>query len=180
MDDKINIKDVLNYSAIFGLVLVAFALLTELLALEENYVMSALQLALVVGGVYWVILRIRDQLLDGFISYSKVIRLALMISFLGGIILGFYTYLSLEYFNQEQIDLLFETTYTQLEEQGLNDTQIESAMTMYEEIYTPRTLAIMSVFMIMFTGFMSSLLFGILLKNEPVTLQNNDTSSEDE
>ena len=180
MDERLDIKDLLNYSAIFGLVLVAFSLFTELLGLEESYVMSALQLAVIVGGIYFIIKKIRDDIMEGHISYGKVVRLALMVSFLGGIILGFYTYLSLEYFNKEAIDLLFEATYEELNKQGLSEEQIATTMTMYEDIYTPSSLAIMNVFMVMFTGFISSLLLGAILKNEPHHLpqQERDSSNE--
>lgn len=179
MEEQIDIKDLLNYSAIFGLGLVAFSVGTELLGLDDNVVVSILQLVVIVLGVFFVVRYIRDHLLEGYISYSKLIRLSVMVSFLGGVILGFYTYIYLIYIQPDTIDQLFDVAYSQLQEQGKSEEEIASEMTMYEEVYTPSTLAITNVFMVIFTGFLSSLLFGLLLKNDPeLPIENENASNE--
>lgn len=166
-EQRIDIKDLLNYSAIFGLSLVAVNLPFDLLQVFDSYYALAIYFLALIVGLGVSIKIIRDKVFGGYLSYGKLIRLGILLTFFAGIIHAFYVYIHLSYFGEDILNHSIQNTQQAYIEKGYTAVQAEvKSIELRTEVFTPSVFAITNLMYNVFLGFFISLILGIFLKGK--------------
>ena len=98
----------INNGSLIGLVLVACAIITRSLGIDENQssIPSILNNLVIVFGIYYFIVQYRDTQNSGLISYSESLKLGTSLSFFASVVLAFYTVFHINFIDTEFINNL--------------------------------------------------------------------------
>jgi len=162
----------MNYGAIMGLILVAFSIVLEQLGIDPinakwvtiiNYIVYFI---FIIYGTYIY----REQISNGFISYSIALKLGTSIVFFATIISSFYVYVYAEFINPDMIVDILLNNEEQIYEANPNisDEEMEVAISIIEKFSTPIMLSLIVLLQGTLIGFVFSLLTSAFLKrNKP-------------
>ena len=162
----------MQYVAIMGLVLVAFSIVSEQLGIDPmnakwmtiiNYLVYSI---FIIYGTYTY----REQILNGFISYSKALKLGTSIVFFATIISSFYVYVYAEFINPDIIAEILSNNEEQIYEAdpNISNEDMEVAISIIEKFTTPTMLSLIVLLQGTLIGFVFSLLTSAFLKrNKP-------------
>ncbi|MBF90199.1 MAG: hypothetical protein CMP75_00320 [Flavobacteriales bacterium] len=165
-------KFAMNYGAIMGLILVAFSIVLEQLGIDPinakwvtiiNYIVYFI---FIIYGTYIY----REQISNGFISYSIALKLGTSIVFFATIISSFYVYVYAEFINPDMIVDILLNNEEQIYEANPNisDEEMEVAISIIEKFSTPIMLSLIVLLQGTLIGFVFSLLTSAFLKrNKP-------------
>lgn len=165
-------KFAMNYGAIMGLILVAFSIVLEQLGIDPmnakwvNVINYLVYFAFIIYGTYTY----REQISNGFISYSEALKLGTSIVFFATLISSFYLYIYAEFINPDMITEVLLKSEEQIYQQNPNisDEELEMALSMTEKFLTPTMMTLMGLLSGTFMGFLFSLLTSAFLKrNKP-------------
>ena len=132
----------MNYGAIMGLILVAFSIVLEQLGIDPmnakwvtiiNYLVY---LTFIIYGTYTY----REQISNGFISFSEALKLGTSIVFFATIISSFYVYVYTEFINPDIIAEILSNNEEQIYEAdpNISNEEMEMALSMTEKFLTPQ------------------------------------------
>ena len=162
----------IRYGLIGALVLIIISLILNMAGMgagSGSSTMSSLVSILVFAGVVYVALKKhRDEDLGGFMTYGRAIGLGTLTCLIMGLIGSVFTFIYISYIDPTVMDMALEQARAQYETMGMDDEQIDQAMSYAEKFTSPPIVAIMSVVSYVFIGFLASLIVGaILKKNRP-------------
>ena len=103
---------------------------------------------------------------SGFLSLPEAIRLGTNTGIAAGVIMGFVTFLLVQYGPQDLIDKMMRDLYT-----GQKFTAEEQSM-VYEGFRSPLLIMMANCFTMAIFGFVTSLLFGFMLRKEKTIFKN--------
>ena len=161
-------KFAMNYGAIMGLILVAFSIVLEQLGIDP---MNAKWVTIINYIVYFTFIiygtyTYREQILNGFISYSEALKLGTSIVFFSTVISSFYVYFYAEFINPDMIAEILLKSEEEIFQQNPNisDDEMEMALSMTEKFLTPTMMSLMALLSGTLMGFLFSLLTSAFLK----------------
>lgn len=151
-----------------GVGLIGFSLLFYILDTIPNNGWQFLAYFILFGGIFWGSKTYRDTELGGFISYGKALRTGVLISLFASIIMALYLFVFLSFIDPDQMQKALEIAEQDMLDKNYSDQQIEMGMEMARKFSTPSMLAIGSILIYTFVGFMLSLFTSIgIKKNKP-------------
>lgn len=116
---------------------------------------SSLSWLIYLGFILWSTIQLRDKFLDGIISYGSSFAYGVRITFLSGIIVGFFYYLVLKVFDPG----LVKTLVVEMEEaylsMGFSEKMVEEMSSTIDMLVNP--------WFLMFSGILGSLIYGIIV-----------------
>lgn len=158
----------LKYGITAGLALSVYTLLLFLLGLDKSSALGFVTYVILLSGMVLSVKEIRDNELNGFISFGNAWKKGMAIAFYSGLVYAFYMFIHLTYINAgyiEEMLLQVEETY---EELGMSSTQIEDAMNVIRVFYKPAFLSVGALVGNLFMGLLLSLIPALIFKREPV------------
>jgi hypothetical protein len=167
------IKNTMTTGAILGTVLIAYTLIINLTGLSNNTIYGLIADIFFIGGIMYGIKQVRDKVQDGFISYGRGVGAGVLVSVFAGIILAFYTFINLKYFDQSVIPKTMEAMQQKWVEKGMTDDQIELMTPMLEVLMKPGFLAFFKLLGLTFMGTIFSLIIAAFMRKEPGIFSNN-------
>jgi len=108
----------------------------------------------------------RNKINGGFLSIPEAIRLGINTGIAAGVIAGFISFMVLTYGPQEFNEKLMRDLFS-----GKTFTSEEKEM-LYQGLHSPFSLVISSSFLLAIIGFVTSLIFGFMLKKEKPIFKN--------
>ena len=163
-------KFAMNYGAVLGLCLMLIALLFWVLGVDEqqSVIPSILNNVVIIGFLVYAIMQYRDNVNNGFISYSTSLKLGTTVAFFSSVIMAFYTFIYITYLNPDMlVNVLNMTEQAMLEaDPEISDQQLDLALSMTTKFMQPHWMMIMGVLGGTFMGFLFSLIISIFLKKE--------------
>ena len=168
MDQKSEnfLKSTMTSGAVLGLALILHSVVLYTFDATLVKGMNFIGWAIIVAGIVYGTKNFRDNFQNGIISYGRALGTGTIITVFAGFIQGFYMYIFVNYIDIEYFDRLIEQTVILYQEGGLTDEQIEASLEMSEIMRTPVALALSTIFVSAFLGFIISLLTSIFLKKE--------------
>ncbi len=158
------LKNSMNFGALNGVAIIIVSLLIYLIGIKQNFAISliiyAINILFIVLGTKYL----RDQHLQGQISYGKSVGSGVLISLFMSIIVAFYIFIFFKLMAPAEMDKIFEQQEEVLYSQGLPEDQIEMSIEMAKKFTTPFTMAIGTVFSYTFLGLLFSLVTAAFIK----------------
>ena len=173
--EKPNNPIALKYGLISALVSFAMLMVGFLTDTDPNMPttstgMKILHIVLGMGlGLGITMLGIKEdrQQLGGYITFARSLVLALKISIVAGlasiVLMAIYFY----GINPDYYDILKAATMENMEQQGLDEAQIEQAMSISSFAFNPIFALVVLPFASAFTGLLFGLIGGLIMKKEP-------------
>jgi len=171
MENQVTTRGVgIQYGVIAGVVMIIYGVILQIsgFALETwtsyiNYVFLAVLIYLaqkkfLEGG-------------DGFMSFGQGLGIGFWLSLVGGVISSIFSYIYLSFIDSSLIEQITEKARYDMEEKGMSDADIDTAMSFTEKFMTPGALAIMGILGIIFVGFILSLIVSAINKKADPKLE---------
>lgn len=169
MENKPNVwKNALNWGLIVGIMLIIFSVLMYFLNLSLEEWVKWISFLILFAGIVYSTIQYRDTVMSGSITYTEALGFGVVISLYAAVISAVYSYLEMTIIDPDLIGKMFEMEQEKMLSQGASDDQIEQAMKILEKIMKPGILALISIPMLTFFGFIISLITSIFLKKEGV------------
>ena len=163
-------KFAMYYGALLGLCLMLIALLFWALGVDEqqSVMPSILNNVVIIGFLVYAIMQYRDNVNNGFISYSASLKLGTTVAFFSSIIMAFYTFIYITSLNPDfVVNILNMTEQAMLEaDPEISEQQLDLALSMTSKFMQPHWMMIMGVLGGTFMGFLFSLIISIFVKKE--------------
>ena len=155
----------LNFGLLWGVIIVLSDLIFEVFPFSLVWV-NAFKLGLIILSMYLFIRYYRNKVNGGFLSMPEALRLGFNTGAAAGVIAGFLSFLALTYGPQELTDKLMRDLFS-----GQSFTAEEKEK-FYEGLHSPFNLAMSSSFLLAIIGFVTSLVFGFMLRKEKTIFKN--------
>lgn len=149
-----------------GLALIAYSALLYILGIDPQSSANYINYIILITGLAYGIIHYRDKFNNRLISYGRAVGYGVQLSFFSGLILSFYLFLFFSFIDKEFISNMLEKIEENYFDAGLEEEQIEMAMSMMRKIYTPYFLSLFSVLGNVIVGLIFSLILAIFLKKE--------------
>ena len=108
---------------------------------------------------------------DSFMSYGQGLGIGTLVSLITGLLSSAFMFIYVKFVDDSMIAQIKEQQISGMEEQGLSDAQIESAMEIASRFLTPGVMAIMGVVFFVFIGFIISLIVSAITKKNNPSLE---------
>jgi len=164
-------KHAMNWGAVLGLLLIMLSLTLYLLDMSESGVVGVSYLLIIGVICYGIFNRRKEQ--EGFITYGEGLATGTAIAFFGGVIAGFYSFIHMSFIDTDQLARLLVSTEDALFEQDLPQSQIDMMMGIYEKMFRPVPMFIMSIFVNALFGFIVSLIAAAIFKKNDESFEAN-------
>jgi hypothetical protein len=162
-------RNSMNYGAYSGLAMIVIFLAMHYAGVNSSK--SSLQWLTYVPLAVLIFLgmrNLRDNISGGFISYGKALGSGVLISFFGGILVGFFMYVFMKVIDTDQklLSTMLEQNEQAMLKQNLSEEQIEQSMEIAQKFMTPGVISVMSVFGYTLIGLPISLVAAFFIKRE--------------
>jgi hypothetical protein len=161
----------LRYGLIGGLVLIVYSMVMNLIGMGAgtgNDMINSLSAFVLVGGiVYYALTKHRDNDLGGYITYGRSIGLGVLTCLVMGVLAGIFAYIYMSFIDPGILEQIAEKARDQYEEMGMDEDQIDAAMSYVETFSSPGMIAVMSVISYGIMGLIASLIVGAIVKKNP-------------
>lgn len=149
-----------------GLILVGVALLAWIGGFQEARLMRYLNMAIVIGSIYYFVKSWRDDNLGGIMSYGQAVGFGVLLMFFASILLAFFMVIYLNYLDPESVQRMLELAEVTYYDMGWSEDRIEMSMELLEQIQTPFFHAISTVISKTFQALLISLIIALFLRKE--------------
>lgn len=164
MEEKATISQAgLKYGLITGLVLVIYNLALYMTGLFTNDKMGWIVYLILIGMVYLAHKAFKDGG-DGFMSLGQGLGLGMLVLIIGGAISSVFSYIYMKFVDNTLIQQIVDATRMKLEEKGLDDEQIDQAMSMTEKMMTPEMMILFGMLGLIIIGFILVLIVSLFTK----------------
>ncbi len=163
----------MKWGLITGMVYVIFALINNILGLQEGggFSMTALlSNALVLGATFFTIYlgikEVRDTQLDGFLSFGQGFKSGMAITLIAAIVSALFTFIYIKFIDPGMIDKITAMTEAQWEEQNMPEEQMAMARQWMGYFMNPMIMSLIAAVSVLFWGMVKSLIATALLKKD--------------
>jgi hypothetical protein len=164
----------MNYGAVLGLCLMFIAFLFWVLGVDEqlSVIPSLLNYVVIIGFLVYAIMQYRDNVNNGFISYSASLKLGTTVAFFSSVIMAFYTFIYITYLNPEFFANVLSMTEQAMKESNpeISDQELDLGLSMTTKFMQPHWMMLLGVLGGTFMGFLFSLIISIFVKKEDPNL----------
>jgi len=163
---KIGIK----FGLITSLVLIIFSLIMNIteLSFDPNigsYLQYFNYLFLIIGMIYAH--KAYKERSEGFMKYGTGLGLGTVVSLFSGIIAAIFSFVYITFVDPEIIAKSLDMLRVGMENKGTDDDVIDKTLEMQAKFMTPTVMSGMSAFVMLFVGFILSLVVTIFTKKTP-------------
>lgn len=160
------LKSILTWALILGLAEIVFSLILSLTNQFENRTLGWVMYIIMGTIAYIAVRKIRNQELNGFVSFGKAFGMGFQIIFYAGIIATVYTFFYFKYINPEMINQMLQTAEQRMIERGMPDDQIEAGLKYSRMFMTPGMMAMWGLIGSAITGAILSLIIAAVCRKE--------------
>lgn len=163
-------KVAFQYGLLLALALILLSLVFYLAGDATNKWAGYLSYPIIVVFLVYGIIKFRNDINNGAISYGKALGLGTLISLFAGIIYAVYSFVFYQFIGPEVIDeILIKAEETIImQNPNISTSELDMALSFTRSFTNPIMLSIGSIFSYTFIGFIFSLIIAIFLKKKPV------------
>ncbi len=156
----------LRYGVIISGVGIVFTIILYLLDMDTSTLAQLLGYLVLIGGILVGTLEYRDKVNEGFIKYSQVIGLGVLMAVVAAFILGLFSIVYMQYINPEMMEQIILIQEEKFIEQGMTDEQIEDAIGYMRKFSNPIFSIPFTVIWYAFAGLVISAIAGFFIKTD--------------
>lgn len=157
-------KSAFNFGIILGLVLTVLSMLSFILEMYENKMMTYISYLILIAGISYGIKKRRDNELAGYISYGGALKYGTLLTFFAAIVSSLFLFIYLSYVDDGFIQFTLEKQEADMYEQGLDPEMIEVSIGWTKKFMQPLPMAFIGLLGSTFFGFIVSLIAAAVLK----------------
>jgi len=167
MDQKKSVLAAsLNGGITTGLILIIYALILYLLNVTTSKPLGYLSL-LISGVLIFIFSKIyRDKELKGYISYGEALGFGVLVGLISSVLLGIFVFIEYKFLDPGLIDKLMDIAREKMLGKGIDQEQLEKALSISKWFMTPVVLAISTILFNTFVSFILSLITSAIVKKE--------------
>lgn len=154
----------MKWGLIMGLISVGFFLIIALGGLQGNSAMQWVSLIPTIIVIYLAHKEFKDNG-DGYMSYGQGLGLGTLLVLISSLISTVFFYIYVKFIDATYIDAVKDVQIAQFQEQGMSDSEIETAMGFSEGFMTPEVMSVFAIVFAVFAGFVVSLIVSAITKN---------------
>jgi hypothetical protein len=159
----------LRYGLYTALGLTIYTIIIQLAGLATNpamgivgfFITAAILILGIVGGM-----REFRQQNEGYMSYGQGLGLGSLLAAVTGLISGVFTFFYLTFIDDSSLRVAMDAQREQMEARGMSDAEIDQAMAIAQRFASPGMTVFWSVLMMLFIGFILSLIISAIMKKE--------------
>jgi hypothetical protein len=155
-------KSTMTSGAILGAALIILTLILGIINLDAAKSLGSIMM---IVGIVLAIKHFRNNVLHGYISYGQALGFGVLTAFFASVIIAFFTFLTYN-LNPALLDKGLEIAKMQLLEKKLPDDQMEMGMKLIQMMVTPPIIALCTMLLMTFIGFIFSLIIAAFMKKE--------------
>lgn len=180
------LKNSMNFGALNGVAMMIISLLIYLLGIPQNFIVSLVIYTINIVFIIYGTLFLRNQYLNGEISYGKALSSGILISLFMSILVAFFIFIFFKFIGTDELNKILEQTEEKMYNQGMSEDQIELAMEITKKYTTPMYMALGTIFSYTFMGFIFSLITSAFIKKNVDSSQQimqeieNEMKNEDQ
>jgi len=165
LDERITVKEVsVKYGLYLGIILTIYSLALQISGLATNEALGYL------GYVVLIVLMVIAHKTfknegDGFMSYSQGLGIGTLMALMGALISTPLSYLYVKFFDSSFLQAIKDKAIGDMEQKGMSDAEIESAMEIASSFMTAEILFPIAFIAFIFFGFIISLIVSAFTKN---------------
>ncbi|UII20342.1 DUF4199 domain-containing protein [Fulvivirga ligni] len=171
LSERASIKSVsVKWGLISGAIGIVFYLI---LMLGELYTVTGVSFVGLIPFVIVILMAMKEFKAngDGYMSYGEGLKIAVLISLIGGAMLAVFSLIYTQLIDTEMIARMREEVVMKLEEQGKSDEEIEMGMKFVDVFSNPYLGFILTIIKNVFVGFILSLVISAIAKNNNPELE---------
>lgn len=162
MGSKFN--TILKYGALISLPMILMSVIGYVFTIEASKAYGWLTILVFVLTLFFAQRTFRQEFLEGFASYSKLLGNTMLMIVVASVIMFVYTFIFYQFIAPEQIERMLELADEGMYQRGMDDHEIEQSLVFLRVIYTPILLALMGLLATVLQGFIISLIISIFNK----------------
>jgi hypothetical protein len=173
MENKSVFLPSFTYGLIIAVVLIVFKLILYLLDIDEQSYWQMFYYVIFAFGIVWVEFFMRNQRLDGYITFGKAFLVGFYASLAVALVMAVYSYVYMSYINPGMIDEILSKTEEQIIEKNpdISDEDLSTALDMTVTFMKPGMMAAMSMLGTLITGALLSLVAAVFVKRKAVEIE---------
>ncbi len=173
---------ILKYGAIVSLPMILMSVIGYVFTIEASKSYGWLTVLVFLLTLFFVQKSFRQDFLEGFASYSKLLGNTMLMVVVASVIIFVYTLIFYKFVAPEQIDRMLELADEAMYNRGLKDHEIEQSLVYLRKMYTPILLSLMGLFATILQGFIITLIISIFNKRsrDPFAEAMQDINEEEQ
>jgi hypothetical protein len=173
MDNKPVFSISFGYGLLISVILVIFKLILYLIGIDDQSYWQLIYYILFALGLLFTMYQVRNNRLNGFITYGKAFAIGFYATLAVSIIMALYTYLFMTVINPEMIsDTLAQAEEKLLETNpDMSDEEISQALETVKLFVKPGVMAVSSFVFSIFTGLLLTLVSAAFVKKNKVEVE---------
>ncbi len=165
--EEVSVKKTgLTIGFYLGLFTGVYSIALYYLGAFENGLLGLISRAVFILTLFVGMKQFRDKLNGGFLTYSKGVKLGVVISLSTGFVSGLFLLVLVKFIAPEFIGLLIDKALLILSESGLPESQIVQAEKMYRKLFTPGSLVFFEIIGQAIIGTLISLILAAIVKKD--------------
>jgi hypothetical protein len=163
MEEKLTVKQVgLKYGIYLALVSIIYTLILQIMGLATNRPLGYVAFVFVIIALF---LAHRDFKRENeFMSYGQGLGISMIIISVSAVLGSIFSYIYIKFVDDSMLAAIREQAEIQMEERGMSDAQIETAMEMQSKFTTPEMILVFGILASLFFGFIIALIVTAITK----------------
>lgn len=166
MEEKATISQIgVKYGLITGLLLVVYNLALFMTGLFTNDKLGWVAYVILILMVYLAHTGFKKGG-DGYMTLGQGLSVGMLVVAIGGILNVLFSYTYMKFVDNTIIEQILEAARVKLEEKGLDDDQIDQALSMSAKMMTPEMMLIFGILGMLIIGFIIVLIVSLFTKQK--------------
>ncbi len=163
MEKPSTARIALKWGIICSILIIIITIITYITDNFKNHILAWIPFLILLGGVIMSIKEFKS-LNNDFLEFSDGLGLGTLFSAVVGLLVSIFTYVYTTFVDTTIVKKMQEFQIEQMEERGLSEEQIETAMAFANRLASPGLTFILSVFFYVLFGFVFSLIISSVFK----------------
>jgi len=159
-------KSAMHYGLYLGLVLVVFNTIINAMGNSGKF-LGWIQWVIITAGVYISQYQFRNSELNGFISYSKCLKLGIVVMMCASIFVSLHTFVHINYIDPDYLEKMKIEVEEVMLQNNIPEDKVEAMSESFSIMRTPGMIIFSGLLGFAFFGFIISLITSIfIMKND--------------
>ena len=158
---------VYSYGLYLGIASIVFALITYYAGLLGNKTFSYLGYVILIVFIFLGLNHYKTKENNGFLQYGQGLGLGVLISLVGSVVSGVFTYVYLTFIDPAKHTELIRVIQEQQMQAGMTEAQLEQMEGVMGMMMSPLSMAVMGIVGSVIIGLIISLIVAAILKKDP-------------
>lgn len=111
----------------------------------------------------------RDKFMNGYATFGQIFGFVMLLVVVYGLVVSLFSVINITFIDKNMVDKILLENEIKFEEQGMDDAQIDMAMTWTKKMMTPMWMFLMGLISMLFSGVLIGLPAAAILSRKKTT-----------